>query len=90
MRQLKSTAQYRRDLKRLQRQGKEIDAMRDVVQLLIDSAVLPSRYLDHPLKGNWIGHRELHLEGDWLLIYKVTDDAIHLVRTGSHAELLKR
>lgn len=33
--------------------------------------------------------RECHIEADWLLIYKIYDDAMVLVavRTGSHSEL---
>jgi addiction module RelE/StbE family toxin len=27
------------------------------------------------------------VEPDWLLLYRVTDEALILVRTGSHAEL---
>ncbi len=42
---------------------------------------------DHPLKGNWRGYRELHMEPDWLLIYKKTDKEIIAVRTGTHSDL---
>lgn len=42
---------------------------------------------DHPLRGVWKGYREFHIEPDWLLIYRVKGDELHLVRTGSHADL---
>jgi mRNA interferase YafQ len=45
------------------------------------------RNKDHPLKGSWKGYRDAHVEPDWLLIYRVTGDELHLVRTGSHADL---
>jgi len=90
MKEIKFTAQYRRDLKRLQRQGKEFDAMRRVIQLLEKSIPIPPEFYDHALKGKWKGRRELHLESDWLLIYRTTDEAIYLERTGSHSELLNR
>ena len=48
---------------------------------------LPERNLDHALTGNYVGHRECHLEPDWLLIYKVENGQLILVRTGSHSEL---
>jgi mRNA interferase YafQ len=48
---------------------------------------LPERYRDHPLQGGWKGYREAHIEPDWLLIYRVTGDELHLVRTGTHADL---
>ena len=33
------------------------------------------------------GHRECHIEPDWLLIYQKTEIEIILVRTGSHSSL---
>jgi len=39
------------------------------------------------LKGDWRGYRDAHIEPDWLLIYRVADNELHLVRTGSHADL---
>jgi mRNA interferase YafQ len=47
--------------------------------------------LDHPLGGDWDGHRECHIGGDFLLTYKLVESAMHdlivFVRTGTHAEL---
>ena len=51
---------------------------------------MPSHHLDRALKGNWSGYREVHLESDWLLIYKIAGGTVFLVRTGSHSELLQR
>ena len=50
---------------------------------------MPARYRDHPPRGSWKGYRELHLESDWLLIYRVEGTELHLVRTGTHADLFK-
>lgn len=48
-------------------------------------------WLDHPLTGDWMGHRECHIGGDFLLIYKLEDVVRHgfvvFVRSGTHAEL---
>lgn len=54
-----------------------------------DQALLSTKYRDHALKGNWKGFRELHIEGDWLLIYYIEDGELVLVLTcmGSHDEL---
>lgn len=53
--------------------------------------LLRSRFRDHALKGEWEGFRELHVEGDWLLIYRIDRDILQLVltRTGSHDTLLR-
>ena len=55
--------------------------------LLLDQA-LPAVRRDHPLKGEWNGWRELHIQADWLLIYKCGGrDELYLARTGTHADL---
>ncbi|RLK63142.1 type II toxin-antitoxin system YafQ family toxin [Atopobacter sp. AH10] len=51
--------------------------------------VLINRYRLHQLKGNWIGHYELHVDNDWLLIYVTEDSICTLIRLGSHDELFK-
>jgi mRNA interferase YafQ len=61
--------------------------LRDAILLLVADAPLPERYRDHPLRGNWKGYRDAHIEPDWLLIYRIVGDELHLVRTGSHADL---
>jgi len=40
-----------------------------------------------PLKGNYSDYREFHISGDLLLIYRVEDETLKLVRIGSHSEL---
>lgn len=34
-------------------------------------------------------YREAHLEGDWLVIYRVQGHELHLIRTGTHSDLFK-
>lgn len=41
----------------------------------------------HALRGNGFGHWDCHVTPDGLLLYKVTETELILVRTGSHAEL---
>ena len=54
---------------------------------------MPLRYRDHPLKGNYNGYRECHVdgEGDWLLIYKKHEEKLILVltATGTHSDLFE-
>lgn len=54
-----------------------------------DSELLRTRFRDHALKGEWEGFRELHIETDWLLIYRIKREVLQLVlvRTGSHDKL---
>lgn len=60
-----------------------------VVTALIDEKPLEERYYDHPLKGNYRGRRECHLEPDWLLIYKLQGNQIIFERTGRHSDLFE-
>jgi mRNA interferase YafQ len=82
--------QYRRDLKRCEKRGKPMEKMRQVILLLLSGEPLPVRYRDHALSGDWIGHRDCHVDPDWLLIYKVDSESLYLVRTGSHSDLFSK
>ena len=84
---LLTTTAFERDLRRIRKQGKNLDKLEMIVNLLQAQEQLPIRCRAHPLRGNWVGHWDCHVEPDWLLLYKVTEDALILVRTGSHAEL---
>ncbi len=79
-------AQFRRDVKLAQKRGKDMTKLREVI-LLIDGSPLPARCKDHPLGGDWKHFRDCHIEPDWLLFYKIDDDDLHLVRTGTHSDL---
>ena len=81
------SGQFRRDVKRARKRGKDISKLRELILLLLSESALPERYRDHPLKGDWRSCRDAHIEPDWLLIYRVVADELHLVRTGSHADL---
>ena len=43
--------------------------------------------LRHPLKGAWKNYRDLHIEPDWLLIYRADETSVLFERTGTHADL---
>jgi mRNA interferase YafQ len=59
----------------------------ELLRLLVAEHELPATYKDHPLKGDWRGYRDAHVEPDWLLIYRVAGDELQLARTGSHSDL---
>ncbi|MCM2477962.1 type II toxin-antitoxin system YafQ family toxin [Serpentinimonas maccroryi] len=52
---------------------------------------MPPEWLDHSLTGDWAGHRECHIGGDFLLIYTLDDSGknglVIFVRSGTHSEL---
>jgi mRNA interferase YafQ len=84
---IRQSTQFRRDVKRLLRGGVDLSKLEDVVTVLVNQQTLEVRFRDHPLIGNWKGHRECHIQPDWLLVYRVKDQELQLVRTGSHSEL---
>jgi mRNA interferase YafQ len=85
--ELRTTTAFERDLRRVHKQGKDLDKLETIVNLLQAQEPLPARCRPHPLKGNWEGHWDCHVEPDWILLYKVTNNALILVRTGNHTTL---
>ena len=84
---LLTTRRFERDLKRARKRGKDISKLHAVVETLLKGERLPPRCRSHPLSGDWKGFWECHLEPDWLLIWKQDEDALTLVRTGTHSDL---
>jgi len=83
------SGRFKRDVRKAEKRGKDLAKLRTVLSLLIEQEALPASYYDHPLKGDWKGWRDLHLEPDWLLLYRVAGDELQLARTGSHSDLFK-
>ena len=89
MRSVSSTSTFRKDIKRAQRRGKDPSKLKKVIDLLIETAPLPPSYKDHPLHGEFVGSRDLHIEPDWILIYTASADHLRLERTGTHSDLFR-
>lgn len=79
--------QFKKDFKSVKRQGKNINLLKDVIEMLAEGKKLPGKYKNHLLVGNYANTRECHIKPDWLLIYRVDEDSLYLIRTGSHSEL---
>ena len=84
------TSQFKKDMKRTRKLGAEIAKIDEVITMLRRGEPLPERNRDHALSGTYHGHRECHIEPDWLLIYRIDSNLLVLtaVRTESHSELL--
>lgn len=80
---------FKKDIHRLQKQHKDMDKLKAVIDLLVQDIPLPEIYRDHPLHSNWQGFRDCHIEPDWILIYQKSEDTLTLVlaRSGSHSDL---
>jgi mRNA interferase YafQ len=87
MLQLVRKSQFKKDFTKLRSSGRDLGKLADTIRLLQNEKPLPEAMRDHQLIGNYGGHRECHLSPDWLLIYRIEDGCLVLVRTGSHSEL---
>ena len=86
---VKPTTQFKKDFQLAMKRGLKIKLLEDVIAALAMGETLPEKNKDHALTGNWVGHRECHIQPDWLLVYRVEDDVLVLTlsRTGSHSDL---
>ena len=81
------SSQFKRDVKKAEKRGKQMGKLRDMLLLLINGQPLPEAYRDHPLKGSWKGHRGAHIEPDWVIVYRIEGNDLHLTRTGTHSDI---
>ena len=81
--------QFKKDYKLAGKQGRNLELLLSVINILAEGKPLAPAYKDHSLTGNYAGHRECHIQADWLLIYKIDKRAlvITFTRTGTHSEL---
>ncbi len=79
----------KRDVKLMQKRGKEMTKLVEVLKTLASGESLPEKNHDHQLIGNLKDFRECHIEPDWLLIYRIVQDKLILTATatGTHADL---
>jgi mRNA interferase YafQ len=89
MKTLVESTAFRKDWKRAHKRGHDISKLVTIIRKLQLGEALPASNRAHPLKGEWRGYWDCHIEPDWLLIYKVTDDEVRLARTGTHADLFE-
>jgi mRNA interferase YafQ len=85
------TSKFKRDLKLTNRQKKNMALLLRIMKNIEHEKPLSPQLKDHALTGNWKSHRELHLEPDWLLIYKLIPEekVVIFVRTGTHSNLFR-
>ncbi len=78
---------FLKDLKRASRRGKDINKLDNIIELLQTGQLLPVKFRDHSLRGIWADFRECQIEPDWLLIYRIDQNNLYLIRIGTHADL---
>lgn len=81
------TTQFKKDLWKQVKRGKDPEKVLEIVRILLDGKELPEKYKDHALRGRWLNRRDCHVEPDWILIYRITPEELRLERTGTHSDL---
>ena len=86
---IQRTSSFKRDYKLIKKRGYDISKLKAVITIIAEGNEIPAAYHDHALTGNWLGYRELHIEPDWLLVYRIYDNQLilSLTRTGTHSDL---
>ena len=88
------TNSFKRQLKKIIKQKKDIDELLFVITKLANLERLEPKYRNHALINNKVYKNcyECHINPDWLLIYKFFDDKLVLLlfATGSHSELFNK
>lgn len=83
------SGQFKKDLKKITKQGLNLDELRKVLNQLKENGQVEEKYLPHKLTGNWKGFWDCHIGPDWILLYDIQDviKLVRITRTGSHSEL---
>lgn len=86
---IKHMTQFKKDYKLAKCRNMDIELLKEIITKLTNGVPLEDKYRDHPLSGDWAGHRECHILPDCLLVYRIEDDVLVLTisRTGTHSDL---
>lgn len=94
---VKYSNQFKKNFKKIIKQGKNIDELKKVIDKLANNEELDATYNNHKLKDDkyYKNCWECHLgttRSDWLLVYQYDNNnlIVLLVNTGSHSELFRK
>jgi mRNA interferase YafQ len=80
-------SRFKKDAKKYANDKRAQGAILETLSLLQTGELLPIRYCEHRLSGEYVGYLECHGAPDLLLIYQRNDKELKLYRVGSHSEL---
>jgi mRNA interferase YafQ len=87
MLKVKAHKRFEKDTTLARKRGKKMEKLWGIVEQLQADIPLAIKHRPHRLSGDWFPCMECHIEPDWLLIYLVDEHTLHLIRTGTHADL---
>jgi mRNA interferase YafQ len=83
------TKSFRKQYRLMKKRGMNLDKLIEVMDMIINEQPLPPERNNHLLCGEWEGSFDCHIQGDWVLIYRLNPEArtVTFHRTGSHSDL---
>lgn len=85
------TNDFKKDYKKISKQGKNLNKLKTIIDKLACGEEIDKKYRDHKLTNSkkYKNCRELHIDPDWLLVYRIVENELVLVLidTGSHSDL---
>jgi mRNA interferase YafQ len=81
------TNSFKKDIDLMEKRQKDINKIKEIMALLVNEKPLPEHCRPHGLSGNYSGYMDCHIQGDWILIYRLSEGTILFYRTGSHSDL---
>ena len=83
------TKRFKKDLKRCQKRGLDLQLILDAIALLRTTGTLPAKYRPHKLLGDRDGQWKCHIQPDWLMTWNQNDMELTLLflQTGTHSDL---
>lgn len=80
---------FEKDYELMEKRGKDLSKLDAAIdKILHESQPLPNipPYRDHTL-SRYKGVHDAHIEPDWILLYKIQNETLELIRTGTHSDL---
>jgi mRNA interferase YafQ len=87
---IQQTSRFKKDYRRVKSRGLDMGLLRAAITTLQNGEELDASYCNHQLEGKWKDSFDCHIQPDWILIYRTTDDSVILQATGTHSDLFKR
>lgn len=89
--QVQYTSRFKKDFKKVLKQGKDENKFLEVLNVIANGEELDEKYRNHKLINDkfFKDCQECHITPDWLLVYKIQDNDLVLLlfATGSHSDL---
>lgn len=90
MRKVIRTPKFVKDITCMYKRGENLKLLENLIKR-IKFRNLSKKDKDHHLKGDFLGYRECHVKGNWIVVYRELDEhTIELYRTGSHSDIFKK